>query len=98
MPLPWSQALGAALTRGPYLQSNTTQSAIVVWELDSSASAVLEYGFDLSGDVSGSSFEDPAQPTDGQAFYYLFALGGDCAVASWQTERGAEPSRDVNLP
>jgi hypothetical protein len=37
-------AQGAALTRGPYLQSTTRDSTIVVWRTDVAGDSVVEYG------------------------------------------------------
>ena len=50
----------AALTRGSYLQSVTTDSVIVVWETDVAGSSQVEYGLTAS---YGSVVSDPTSAT-----------------------------------
>jgi len=40
----WSQPLTVSLTRGPYLQSVTPDSVIVVWETDAPGNSQVDYG------------------------------------------------------
>lgn len=50
-----THAAAVTLERGPYLQSTTTHSVIVVWEQDVATSATLEYGINQSYGQSVSS-------------------------------------------
>jgi Tol biopolymer transport system component len=57
------------------------------------------YAIDTSGSLLDAvSFSDPSVPAAGSGWYYLFALGRDCAARSWQTTLGAEALRDATLP
>ncbi len=58
---------------------------------------VSGYVFDsLQSETLATCFSDAAVPAPGSGFYYV--VQPDCALGSWQTEIGAEPERDVQLP
>ena len=60
--MPWLFVLadGPILTRGPYIQSVTATSAIVIWRTDVASDSRVDYGV---GDYA-SSISDPAPTTE----------------------------------